>query len=433
YLQAVAAFEASLNGAVPSDLEESEQQVQQFLQSAAEPLAALRSQSVDMVNENPFQLANKSGTLEKIKNRMRDRLDLESSKDSFRTFWSAEYLGQAGIQSELTWFNQQIVPLVATNYFRPIGESGRFVDRFWMIDIWFIGLFAADILVRALVICRRRPGMTLTDALLWRWYDWVLLIPIWRILRILPVTLRCHQVGWIDLGQVEKQVTGYLAENLLDDLSEMILVRAFNIAQSTVRDGNLNKWLATQAQAVEINDVNEIQVIAERLATVLVMQIIPSVQPELEAILRHSVEQGLTQLPVYKELQFLPGINFLPRQVTRELVHQVTELTGQTLEDTLKDEKGQVLAAKLAEKVVQSVQTELQDPKLLADLQLLLGDLLEEWKLTLVQSFESQNVEQTAAEIAQIRQNQQQDLGKAPAEQQLGTQQAVVSDTTKMR
>ena len=304
------------------------------------------------------------------------------------------------------WFEETISPLVRTNYFRPIGESGRFVDRFWMIDIWFVGLFGLDILIRTIVIRRRRPGITLTDALLWRWYDLLLLIPIWRFLRVLPVTLRCHQVGWIDLGHIEKQITGYLAENLLDDLSEMILLRVFNIAQSTVRDGDLRKWLSSTEEAVEINDVNEIQVITERLMTMVIMKVLPSIQPELESVLRHSVEQGLKQLPVYKELQFVPGINLFPNQVTKQLVHQVTHMTSQTLEETLKDEKGQALASQLAETAVRSLQTELQDPKLLSELQQLIGDMLEEWKLTLLQSFESQDVEQTAAEIAKIRQSQ---------------------------
>ena len=428
YLKTVESFASRFNDAPTQD---NFAAILSDLQSQTQ-LKSLRDQSVDMVNENPFQLADKSGTLEKIKNRMRDRLELKSSKDAFKTFWSDDYLRKKGIQEELAWFDQHIASLVRTNYFRPIGESGRFVNRFWMIDIWFVGLFALDILVRTVVIRRRRPGITLIDALLWRWYDFLLLIPIWRFLRVLPVILRAHQAGWIDLGHIEKQVTGYLAENLLDDLSEMILVKAFNIAQSTVRDGNLKQWLSTQNEVVEINDVNEIQVITERLMTVIIMKVLPTVQPELESVLRHSVEQGLRQLPVYKDLQFVPGINLFPNQVTQQLVHQVTNITSQTLEDTLKDEKGQVLASELAETMVRSLQAELQDPQLLSELQQLLGDLLEEWKLTLIQSFESQDVEQTAAEIAKIRQSHSFGVTNGSIEV-INPARAIPSDSAKMR
>ena len=55
-------------------------------------LEQLRSESVEMVNQNPFAVANKSGTLEKIKNRMRNRIPNpeDSSKEAFRRFWSSE-------------------------------------------------------------------------------------------------------------------------------------------------------------------------------------------------------------------------------------------------------------------------------------------------------------------------------------------------------
>ncbi|NJN23570.1 MAG: hypothetical protein HC810_03180 [Acaryochloridaceae cyanobacterium RL_2_7] len=176
--------------------------------------------------------------------------------------------------------------------------------------MWFVGAFALDILIRTLVIKRRRPGITIRDAFLWRWYDLLLLFPFWRILRVLPVVLRCHQVAWIDLGRIESQVTGYLAEHLLDDLSEMILVRTFTVAQSTVRDADLGQWLSQRRAMVEINDVNEIQEITERLMTVFVMKVLPDIQPELESILRHAIEQSLSQLPVYKDLQFYQELTY---------------------------------------------------------------------------------------------------------------------------
>jgi hypothetical protein len=58
-------------------------------------LEDLRQQSTDMIDEDPFQVANKSGTLELIKNLMRDRIVTESSTEAFSTFWSRAYLGLA--------------------------------------------------------------------------------------------------------------------------------------------------------------------------------------------------------------------------------------------------------------------------------------------------------------------------------------------------
>ena len=51
-------------------------------------LAQLRDISDEMIRDNPFAGANKSGTLEKIKNLMRDRMGIESAHQAFRLFWS---------------------------------------------------------------------------------------------------------------------------------------------------------------------------------------------------------------------------------------------------------------------------------------------------------------------------------------------------------
>ncbi|NJN23569.1 MAG: hypothetical protein HC810_03175 [Acaryochloridaceae cyanobacterium RL_2_7] len=69
------------------------QELNQVLESSeisapqAIPLVeSLSEQSIEMVNENPFQLANKSGTLEKIKNRIRDRSNSAHLKRHFNNF-----------------------------------------------------------------------------------------------------------------------------------------------------------------------------------------------------------------------------------------------------------------------------------------------------------------------------------------------------------
>ena len=87
-------------------------------------LAQLRDQSVIIVDDNPFAVAGKSGTLERIKNLMRDRMSEDSSKAAFRKFWSSEYLNAANVKENLTFFDSQVRPLMQTNYFRSINESG---------------------------------------------------------------------------------------------------------------------------------------------------------------------------------------------------------------------------------------------------------------------------------------------------------------------
>ena len=74
-----------------------------------EVLAMLREMSAEMISQDPFQLANKSGNLEKIKNIMRDRMadPISNPRDSatvaFENFWNSDHL-EGQIDEELTFF-----------------------------------------------------------------------------------------------------------------------------------------------------------------------------------------------------------------------------------------------------------------------------------------------------------------------------------------
>ncbi|HEY9806402.1 MAG TPA: hypothetical protein V6D04_07520, partial [Candidatus Obscuribacterales bacterium] len=169
YLQAVADLEAQVAKTGISSPE-----VEPYLEQ-------LRSLSTEMIDSDPFRVANKSGTLEKIKNRMREHIYNQrqrvSSRQSFNRFWSQEYLVAAGWRNEIEFFNQEIQPLIASNYFRPLGETGDFVSYFWRIDLPFVVIFGVEFLARTFYISRRHTGVSWLDAMLWRWYDIFLWLP----------------------------------------------------------------------------------------------------------------------------------------------------------------------------------------------------------------------------------------------------------------
>lgn len=129
-------------------------------------LVQLAEQSTVVVNEDPFAVAGKSGTLERIKNLMRSRMEEDSSKAAFRAFWNEADFAGAIATERLGFFNAEIRPLMETNYFRGIGETGSPIDLFWRIDIWFMGIFVAEFLARTFVLSRRHVGTTWLDAML---------------------------------------------------------------------------------------------------------------------------------------------------------------------------------------------------------------------------------------------------------------------------
>lgn len=97
-----------------------EQVLQTGLQSpqTEELLEELRLLSERIIEENPFEAADKSSTLEKIKTEIRLRVDEEYSCDGFATFWSKVYLSQEGWQEEIGFFQREIKPLFERSYYR---------------------------------------------------------------------------------------------------------------------------------------------------------------------------------------------------------------------------------------------------------------------------------------------------------------------------
>ena len=373
-------------------------------------LADLSQLSIEMIETDPFQKANKSGTLEAIKNRMRAKEpnSKDSAKQAFQTFWSPENFTATTWQQELAFFDQDIRPLMATNYFRPIAENNEQVDRFWRIDVFFIAIFGFDFLLRTLFLSWRRPGVNWLDAMLWRWYDLFLLLPFWRLLRVIPVTMRLHQSGLINLGRIQMQLNQFLAENIVAEVTELVMVRTVSLAQNSLEQGGLRQWVMTPPDPVEINEVNEIEAIADQLILLTVQRVLPKIQPDLEALLRHAITESLNQVPLYKEFRLFPGVGQLPADISRQVVHQLTQVTysglNQIVTQALEDERGRALSGQLTEHLMESLRTELQDKDTLDSLQTQLINLLEETKLTILQQLETKDTTETAEEVAQLKQ-----------------------------
>ena len=368
-------------------------------------LTQIEDQSEAMINENPFELANKTGTLEKIKNRMREHMGQESARGSFREFWSIDHLKKNLWTREIKFFNEDIRPLIASNYYRPFGESGDFVDYFVAIDFPFVLLFGLDYLVRTFYLSRRRQGTSWRDTILWRWYDLFFFLPFWRFLRIFPITLRLHQVGWINLSRIQTQINRFLAENLAGDMTEIVLVQSVGIAQDAIEQGVIEEWLLNpESDAVEINEVNEVQELILQALKITIYKVLPQLQPDLENVIRHSIVEALSDIPLYRQFQQLPGMMTLPNGIAQQVTQQLTKTTQSTLTKVLNDTEGKDLFDQLGEHFTDALRTELQDRDTLDEIQSLLTDFLEETKLTILQRLEAQDREDAAAEVEHLRQ-----------------------------
>ena len=369
-------------------------------------LANIRFLSKEMIDTNPFAGAGKSGTLEKIKNRMREHIGQESSKAAFNTFWSQEYLSKHGWNQEIDFFNQKIRPGIAKNYYRKIGENGEFLDNFWIIDLPFVILFATELLGRTFLIKRKYSHLSWLEAILWRWYDLLLLIPFWRWLRVIPVTIRLDQAKLIDFYVIRRQIHQGILANFAEEITEIVVVQVINQFQGSIQRGEITRWLLESDHArsyIDINNINEVEAITGLLMKTLVNQVLPKIQPEVNAILCHSMEIACQQLPGYNNILMLPGLGKAQTQISEQLATQITNNIYAALSSTIKDPVAAKLSTQLIEKFTTSFTSEIKKKQVLQEIQSLLNDFLEEVKINYVQRLSQEDIDKILEETRKMR------------------------------
>ncbi len=369
-------------------------------------LENLRSLSNELIEDNPFAVANKTGNLEKIKNQIRDRVGISSAHTAFSTFWSIAYLSSSGWEKEINFFNIHIKPLIETNYHRRLGINGKFVDKFWLIDLPFVVLFGLEFLIRTFYLSRQQPGLNWLEAMLRRWYDIFLLLPFWRWLRAITVTIRLYQAQLLNLEPVRRQIQHDFVSNFAEDLTEIVGIRLIDQVQEAIERGDAARWLLRSERRpyININNTNEVQAIASRLLHLIVYQVIPKLRPEIEALLHYNITTILSKSPIYQQVQSVPGLNNLPKELTERLVTDISQSTYSTLTTLLEDPIVMEMSNRLMQNFSEALEVEVKKQHNLQEIQSLLSDLLEEIKINYVKGIAQGGVEKSREEAELLRQ-----------------------------
>jgi len=272
-----------------------------------------------MINENPFAASGNSGTLEKIKNRLRQRAGNDSAKQAAAQLLGDTWLAQSSWQQERRFWQQQVLPLVATSYWRSIDENGRPTDHFWRIDLLlFQSVFALDILLRMLRMLRRFPGLSWRDALLRRWIDLPLLLPFWRWMRLVPVVERLSQAQLINVEPLRAAVSRAVVSLLALELFEVLALQLVDGTQSLIRSSQWPRWIRSLRSHQSVSGADEQQLVdLLRLWGPMVLgQVTPRLAPELQSLVGHALQQQLREVP---------GGVMVPVGVSRQLAGGVVD------------------------------------------------------------------------------------------------------------
>lgn len=163
--------------------------------------------------------------------------------------------------------------------------------------------------------------------------------------------------------------------NFAEELTEVVVVRVINQVQGSIQRGELTHWLSQQENLrpyIDINNVNEVEAIAGLLVKTIVYQVLPDIQPAIVAILRHNIETVFHQVPVYRNLQNLPGVGKAQTQLSEQLATQITTNLYKTLVSAVEDPVGAKLTSQLVERFSEALGSEMKEKHVLSEIQSLL-------------------------------------------------------------
>ena len=274
-----------------------------------------------LIDENPFVSSGNAGTLEKLKNRLRARAGRDSPKQAAAYLLSDSYLNSTNWEQERAFWNRRILPLAATNYWRGINESGLPIDHSWRIDVPFQILFLLDILLRTIRLKRRYPRIRWRDALLRRWIDLPLLLPFWRVLRVVPVTERLSNAQLIQLEPLRTAVSRAVVAVLALELFEVLTVRLLDAMQQLVRSPQLPQRIRKlrSHQSLDDNGERELAELLRLWLPLLLTQVGPGMRPQLVALFGHALQRSVNDVVVPAPLRDLAPFQRAETEFSRQL------------------------------------------------------------------------------------------------------------------
>lgn len=257
-------------------------------------LLKLQESTEQLMDRETFALANKRGTLETIKNRMRAHMDNDSGSGSFLAFWDPTHLTPESARAELNYFRTQIRPLIEQNYFRWIGEDGEPTNYFFEIDLWFVLFFWFDFGLRWLWAILRREFRIWYLFAVRNWYEIFNLIPIQhdafvRLLRVIPWLYRMRDNGFLPDSGLAPQLVHENAGIIAEEISGMVLVNILKQVQAMMQNRGL-KELATLSEEGVLDELEEF---FDSQAELISQRVVPAIQPQIADLVDHSIDGSM--------------------------------------------------------------------------------------------------------------------------------------------
>ncbi len=227
-------------------------------------------------------------------------------------------------------------------------------------------------------------------------------VPFARWLRTIPVIVRIHKSGLFSLEEILAEITHEPAAYISHRASTFIIVRLLNQSQEIISNGEIaNMLLPSEGETV--GETDKIDKIIDRLIGLTIYQVLPQVQPDVENLLRYSLKAALKESDLYQATKGIPGLSNIPRETIEQLSDYLAQTTYDVLINSYTDAEGKIIFNRLSKNFTTSLKQQVQNKATQSEIQVLLSDVLEEWKLNYVKNSQQLDPKETLAEAEQIK------------------------------
>ena len=197
--------------------------------------------------------------------------------------------------------------------------------------------------------------------MLWRWYDIPLLLPFWRWLRVISLCVRWSEARLVNVSPLRLQLVRGVSAYLAAEMTELVMIRAIDRTQAAIRSGEISNRLVVNPdrQFVDVDGVDTIGAIVEETIGISLYKVWPQIQPEVEALLAHTLASAYTSTTAYKSLKRILGLGQFPQEVARQLAHRLSGGLHAVAVGAIEDAEGRKLYDRLMEAIRASLHQEL--------------------------------------------------------------------------
>lgn len=326
-------------------------------------IAELRTLSVQLFEDNPFERSGQTRSLIRYGVGIRETLRREDAEPgdpraAAEEFWCDDL---PRLRTHLDHFERSLRPLLAANYHRTYGLDGKLTDHFWLIDLPFLLLFAAEFAVRWIVAVRRGSHARWFFFPILNWYDLLGIVPvrgmrIFRLFRIASIYIRLNRSELTGVGDDFISRAGrYISNIVAEEISDLVAIRILDETAEEIRGGRHRQIVRDVLTPHRARLAAEL---TERLRGALAST---AFQDPARSFLDANLERALESSEALRRLP-------LPERLTRPLVNAVGRAVFDSIVDTLvatlESEEGRRALSSILEEAVDGFIDEMAEGEL---------------------------------------------------------------------